>query len=221
MNKLAGLVAGGFLLCGAVGAATAGSRCEQVTGTLKLDMPLTPQDTMQACADFQATRRLERYFDDTVFVYDLPPAYWPSSPICFSGTISGLKLDGKEVQATSLSALTVNRFAGDPSTGTPPPDIPAPGTGLSLFTAATVVTLSTEKGHKKDKELGSLFLRDTGLQGIGPFSFPPAPAPALGPYAVEQLIGVGGTKKFSNASVSMEIIGYEFAGAPVTGTICR
>ena len=215
MNKLAGLVAGGFLLCGAVGAATAGSRCEQVTGTLKLDMPLTPQDTMQACADFQATRRLERYFDDTVFVYDLPPAYWPSSPICFSGTISGLKLDGKEVQATSLSALTVNGFAGNPSTGTPPAKIPPSGTGLSLFTAATVVTLSSDKGHKKDKELGTVFLRDTGLQGFTPQSS------VLGPYAVEQLIGVGGTRKFSNASVSMEIIGYEFAGAPVTGTICR
>jgi hypothetical protein len=35
---------------------------------------------------------------------------------------------------------------------------------------------------------------------------------AVTSFVVEQLIGVGGTKKFSKASVSMEIVGFEFAG---------
>ena len=97
----------------------------------------------------------------------------------------------------------------DPLTNTPPPVIPPQDSGLQVFTAATVVTLSTDKERRKDKELGSVFLRDTGLLRAADF------------YAVEQLIGVGGTKKFSNATVSMEITGYEFAGALVTGTVCR
>jgi hypothetical protein len=45
---------------------------------------------------------------------------------------------------------------------------------------------------RKDKELGQIFLRDTAFC-------------AVDGYAVEQLIGVGGTKKFSKASASMEI----------------
>jgi len=204
MKKVAALVAGGLLLCGGVGVAAAdsrGSRCEEFSGKLTL----TPA---VSCDDFKAVRRKEGIFEDARFVYELPPQYQPQEPICFSGTISDATLGGHAVEASSLSAFTVNSFNSLLGLS---PTVPLP---VPVFTAATVVTVVADRGEpRKDKELGQIFLRDTGV-------FLPG-TPELGPIAIEQLIGVGGTKKFNKASVSIEIAGYEFAGAPVKGTICR
>jgi len=205
MKKLAAMVAGGLLLCGGAGVATAdssGSRCEQFGGTLTLK-PLA------TCNAFKAVRQKERIFEDALFVYELPPLYQPQEPICFSGEITDASLDGRPVEASSLSAFTVNSFKS--LLGLAPTEpLPAP-----VFTAATVVTVTANREPRKDKELGQIFLRDTGV------FLPAAVGDPRGPVAISQLIGVGGTKKFSNASVSMAIAGHEFAGAPVKGTICR
>ena len=194
MKKVAALVAGGLLLCGGVGVAAAdsrGSRCEEFSGKLTLEQG--------PCDEFKAVMRKERIFEDATFL----PAGTPA--ICFSGTIADAQLGGRQVEASSLSALTANSFCllDPPSCALPPPAVPP------FFTAATVVTVAADREEpRKDKELGQIFLRDTAvLRGDG--------------YAVEQLIGVGGTKKFSKASVSMEIRGYETVGADVSGTICR
>lgn len=210
MNKIAAMVAGGLLLYGAVGVATAGSRCEAFTGTLKLT--LNPQPTLGDCRAFDAIKKKERIFEDAVFIYEqfaqqgYPVAQGLPGQICFSGVISGATLGGHLVEASSLSALTVNNFPSQCGSLPCPP----------MFTAATVVTVTADREPRKDKDLGQIFLRDTGV--LLP------PENALGPFSVEQLIGVGGTKKFAKASVSMEIAGYEFAGTPVPnvrGTICR
>jgi hypothetical protein len=203
MKKVAALVAGGLLLCGGVGVATAGSRCEPFQGTLKLD----PGPTN--CTAFTTIMRKERIFEDA----DFGPSGAPA--ICFSAVISGT-LGDHEVTGTSLSAVTADSFCrlnvqpGQEEAvcgpGRVPPDPTFPR--FPQFTAATVVTITADREARKDKELGQIFLRDTAvLRGDG--------------YAVEQLIGVGGTKKFSKASVSMEIRGYETVGADVSGTICR
>ena len=96
-----------------------------------------------------------------------------------------------------------------------------------MFTAATVVTVTANRDPRNDKELGQIFLRDTGVV------LPGTPIDGLPPFVtsfvVEQLIGVGGTKKFSKASASMEIVGYEFKTAQdlglrpaeFKGAICR
>ena len=212
MNKLVRFVAGGLLLSGGVGIAAAGSRCEEFTGKLIL-APTT-------CAAFQEIKRVERFFEDAVFLFE----YDPNAPVCFAGTISGAQLGGKAVSVSSLSALTANRYSTHAPYAAPYPmpyPMPYPAVvpyPLSLLTAATVVTISSDEGHGKGKELGSLFLRDTGVFGYN----------QNGPYAVEQLIGVGGTKKFAQASASLEIEGYEFGhpvvapkGAEIKGTICR
>ncbi|MER2517452.1 MAG: hypothetical protein ABTR92_13845 [Candidatus Accumulibacter phosphatis] len=210
MKKLAAMVVGGLLLGAGVGVATAGSRCEPFQGTLKL--AFNPSPTLGDCQGFDAIKGKERFFEGAVFHYQqLPPGYPLAAPLplqmCFSGEISGATLGGRAVEATSVSALTVNSFplAGATSCGS----VPCP----QMLTAATVVTVTATGEPRKDKELGQIFLRDTGV-------LLPA-TDQRGPLAIEQLIGVGGTKKFSNASVSMEIVGYEFAGAPVKGTICR
>ncbi len=189
MNRVPSLVAGVLLTCGGAGIAAAAPQCESFTGTLTLQVG--------TCADFKAAREKERIFNDTSFWYDVPDFVEnnPDVPICFNGSIVGVSLDGQPVDLSSLSALAVNGFYPSP-----------------IFVAASIVTVKTkDQGKKdKDKELGSIFLRDTGYL-IAPPSF----------VAAEQLIGVGGTKRFTNASVSMEILGDEVAGADVKGTICR
>lgn len=225
MKKLAAMVVGGLLLGAGVGVATAGSRCEPFQGTLKL--AFNPSPTLGDCQGFDAIKGKERFFEGAVFHYQqLPPGYPLAAPLplqmCFSGEISGATLGGRAVEATSVSALTVNSFplAGATSCGS----VPCP----QMLTAATVVTVTATGEPRKDKELGQIFLRDTGVSGAGDHR---------GPFSVEQLIGVGGTKKFTNASVSMEIVGFEFDGgqgnvvpgdplnaynpAQIKGTICR
>ncbi|EXI79371.1 MAG: hypothetical protein AW10_02401 [Candidatus Accumulibacter appositus] len=205
MKKLAALVAGGLLLCGGVGVATAdsrGSRCEEFGGTLKLT-------ALKTCDEFKAVRKKERIFEDALFVYELPPQYQPQEAVCFSGEIKDASLGGRPVEASSLSAFTVNSF-NTLLDLLPTDPLPAP-----VFTAATVVTVSADREPRKDKQLGQIFLRDTGV------FLPAAADDPRGPVAIEQLIGVGGTKKFAKASVSIEIAGHEFAGAPLKGTICR
>ncbi|WP_374683716.1 hypothetical protein [Accumulibacter sp.] len=212
MKKVAALVAGGLLLCGGVGVAAAdsrGSRCEEFSGKLTLEQG--------PCDEFKAVMRKERIFEDATFL----PAGTPA--ICFSGTIADAQLGGRQVEASSLSALTANSLCLlDPDKCPPPPAFPL------FITAATVVTVAADREPRKDKELGQIFLRDTGVSGAGDHR---------GPFSVEQLIGVGGTKKFTNASVSMEIVGFEFDGgqgnvvpgdplnaynpAQIKGTICR
>ena len=200
MKKVAALVAGGLLLCGGVGVAAAdsrGSRCEEFSGKLTLQQG--------PCDEFKAVMRKERIFEDATFL----PAGTPA--ICFSGTIADAQLGGRQVEASSLSALTANSLCLlDPDKCPPPPALPL------FITAATVVTVSADRDPRRDKELGQIFLRDTAVSREDTFT-------------VEQLIGVGGTKKFTNANVSMEIVGYELKiaqqnGAPpadIKGTICR
>lgn len=204
MKKVAALVAGGLLLSGGVGAAAADSRCEPFQGTLTL----VPVPTN--CTAFTTIMRKERIFEDV----DFGPSGAPA--VCFSAVISGT-LGDHEVTGTSLSAVTADSFchlnvppggeaACGPGRVPPDPNLPFPR--FPQFTAATVVTITADREARKDKELGQIFLRDTAvLREDG--------------YAVEQLIGVGGTKKFSKARVSMEIRGYETVGADVSGTICR
>jgi hypothetical protein len=215
MKKLAAMVTGGLLLCGGAGVATAdsgGARCEEFEGTVTLQ--LSPD-----CEAFKTIMRKERIFEDATFL----PAGTPA--ICLSGTIVA-KLGGRDVEASSLSAVTANSlcllFPAEKCNDLHPAKRP-------VFTAATVVTVYADREPRKDKELGQIFLRDTGVSGAGDHR---------GPFSVEQLIGVGGTKKFTNASVSMEIVGFEFAGgqgndvvhgdplnaynpAQIKGTICR
>lgn len=206
MKKLAALVAGGLLLCGGVGVATAGSRCELFEGRLTL----TPLDN---CEDFKAIKKKERIFEDAVFLFDVLPSGTPN--ICFSGAISGATLGGRPVEAESLSAFTVNNFQEllllTPESFRPNPPVPA-------FTAATVVKVTADREPRKDKKLGQIFLRDSGV--LLPDTT----------FAVEQLIGVGGTGKFANATASIDIVGYELEeaqkqlGLPPAefkGTICR
>lgn len=198
MKHLPCLIASALLTCAGVGIAQAGSHCETFAGKLTL-MPLAN------CDKFQQIKRVERIFEDAVFLYDYEPPEGvdpPPPPLCFEGMISG-SLGQRQVTATSLSALTVNAFA-------PPLKV---GHAVQLFTAASVVTI-TETG-KKAKELGSIFLRDMGVN-----FFPPGEW--VVPYSSsEQLIGVGGTREFARASVSLQIEGNEFAGANVFGTVCR
>ena len=194
MKNLAVLVAGGVLVCGGVGVATAdsrASRCEEFSGKLTLDWATS-------CEEFNTIMRKERIFEDAFFLPSGAPA------ICLAGTMTDAMLGGRAVEAKSLSALTANSFA----------TVLLPG--QDAFTAATVVTISADREPRLDKELGQIFLRDTGVLRSDTF-------------AVEQLIGVGGTKKFSKASASMEIVGYEFKTAQdlglrpaeFNGTICR
>jgi len=203
------MVAGGLLLCGGAGVAMAGSggsRCEAFEGKVTL----TPLAT---CDTFKTVMGKERFFEDATFLFDVAPGI---PMLCFSGTIVGAKLGGRDVEASSLSALTANSFClldGSCSAPIHPAQRP-------LLTAATVVTVSADREPRKDKELGQIFLRDTAVTRPGPEidGLPPIATA----FAVEQLIGVGGTKKFSNASVSMEIVGPAFgSGADVKGTICR
>lgn len=187
MNRLSGLLAGIFLSWSSVGIAAPAPRCDDFTGTLIL--------TPTTCQAFKDARERENIFRDTVFLFELLDPIPPG--ICFTGTIDGA-LAGQSVMADSLSAVTLSKFY-DPDATVPPP----------IFMAASIVTVSSTKDHgKKDKVLGSIFLRDTGV---------------VDAYfnATEQLIGVGGTTKFKNVSVSMEIQGNEIGGAPVRGKICQ
>lgn len=219
MKHLPCLIASALLTCAGVGIAQAGAHCETFIGTLTLEPnPLNPGNPLEFCDDFQQIKRVERMFEDAVFVFELDPRPPVSLAYCFKGTISNASLIGpngkpRPVEATSFSALTVNAF--DPN-GTVPSSHLA-----QLFTAASVVTISSaaEPG-KKAKELGSIFLRDMGVNFLTPV--PPPDGPVLVPYSSsEQLIGVGGTREFARASVSLQIEGNEFAGANVFGTVCR
>ena len=205
MKHLPCLIAGALLTCGGMGIAEAGPHCETLEGTLTL-APLPN------CDKFRQIKRVERIFEDADFLYDdVPP---PSPLLCFEGTIKASLTGGPDglprpVTATSLSALTANAFKG------PVPDVgQEPDDAVQLFTAASVVTISSAEPGKKAKELGSIFLRDMGVSFLT----------GSGPYSFEQLIGVGGTREFARASVSLQIEGNEFdpvKGANVVGTVCR
>lgn len=151
--------------------------------------------TLQAddCSAFQNRIQRERIFQDADF-YGLPGT-------CFYSTISDGELTDwrgrqQKVKGEGWSALTRSRFD-------PPNSPPSPG----LFTAATIVDLRTDDAKQRD--LGSIYLRDAGVGPDSQF------------VTAEQLIGVGGTRELSNRTVTLEIRGNEFIGAPVLGTICR
>jgi len=213
MKHLSCLIAGALLTCGGMGIAEAGPHCETLEGKLTL-APLPN------CNKFRQIKRVERIFEDAVFLYDYydydPP---PSPPLCFEGTIAA-SLTGPDgpprpVTATSLSALTANAFTLGPEVQPGPPKVFLLQSRLAeLFTAASVVTISSAEPGKKAKELGSIFLRDMGVSFLT----------ESGPYSYEQLIGVGGTREFARASVSLQIQGNEFDpvnGANVSGIVCR
>lgn len=222
MKQLPCLAASTLLACCGAGVAEAGPHCETFAGTLTL----TPLDN---CTAFQQIKRVERIFEDAVFLFEIPVPPGPPAhpPYCFDGVIPHATLTDayghvRNVKARSLSALTANAFTAGPSL-VPPPDPPTTflaSRGAQVFTAASVVTISSNDG-KKEKELGSIFLRDTGVL----FAGPPLPLPPPYAYAFEQLIGVGGTKEFARASVSLTIEGYEivppgYPPAAVVGTVC-
>lgn len=96
-----------------------------------------------------------------------------------------------------LSAVTLSKFT---TTATVPPPI---------FMAASIVTVSSTKDHGKKIRCWVRFFFVTPGAVDAYFN------------ATEQLIGVGGTTKFKNVSVSMEIQGNEIGGAPVRGKICQ
>jgi hypothetical protein len=101
MKKLAAMVAGGLLLCGGAGVATAdsrASRCEEFRGKLTLDWATS-------CEEFNTIMRKERIFEDAFFLPSGAPA------ICLAGTMTDAMLGGRAVEAKSLSALTANSFA--------------------------------------------------------------------------------------------------------------
>jgi hypothetical protein len=200
MKKLAAMVAGGLLLCGGVGVATADSRSlNRFKGTLTL--AFNPSRLGGLPGRFKAIRRKERIFEDAVFLPTIATRIpcWLRRPICFSGTITDATLGGRAVEASSLSALTVNSF---PLAGA---KVAALFPARRCFTAATVVTVTATESPEKIRNWAR-------YSCVIPASFPATDQ--RGPLAIEQLIGVGGTKKFSNASVSMEIVGYEFARCP-------
>lgn len=195
MSRLPGLVAGVLLTCGGAGIAAAAPQCENFEGVLQLSY--LPQDLPAAikCDTFKAIREKERIFRDTTFLYELGVSDEdPLNPICFMGKIQNATLDGQAVEASSLSAVAASKFL--------------PGQQPPIFVAASIVTVKDPDKGKKGKELGTIYLRDTGVVDA---SF----------NAAEQLIGVGGTKGFANSSVSIEILGDELSGASVKGTICR
>lgn len=99
-------------------------------------------------------------------------------------------LDGQQIEGEAYSGLTAL------------PDI-LPDDSM-LFTAATVIIVR----NSENKKIGVLYLRDTGL-------FDP-----LFSTTDEQLVVVGGTKKFKKAKGAFIISGNEFLGAPAVGNIC-
>lgn len=111
---------------------------------------------------------------------------------CFVGQVDGM-LGNEVLSGKSISGQTLHAYPQNPND---PANI--------LFTAVTVVKTRGAQGQRT----GNIYFRDTGMLNL-----------ANG-VAHEQLVIIGGTRRFHNARGTLSIAGNEFIGAPVSGQIC-
>lgn len=109
---------------------------------------------------------------------------------CFLGSVTGT-LGFETVTGTAVSGQIEGA-------------LPAPAANLVSFAAATVLRLK----DSDNQDLGVLYLRDTGMMNMADY------------ITHEQLVMIGGTRRFAGGRGSLTISGNEFAGAAVSGQIC-
>lgn len=109
---------------------------------------------------------------------------------CFLGKVTGT-LGFDTVTGTAVSG----QIAGA---------LPAPAANLMSFAAATVLRLQ-DSGNRN---LGVLYLRDTGMINLADY------------ITHEQLVVIGGTRRFAGGRGTLTVSGNEFTGAAVSGQLC-
>ncbi len=165
-----------------------------------LNLPAAGFASKLNCSNYQGTLTLTPDPMCEITMLNTRPKWFPDVTFlaelghpysCFVGTIEGTL--GKEVMSgRSMSGQTAHAYPANAYSE------------QQIFTAVTMVQTRNAQGMP----LGRLYFSDFGLINL-----------ADG-IAHEQLVILGGTRRFRGARGVLTVAGNEFIGAPITGQVC-